>query len=617
MSYDNGNLYKILNVSPDASGSDIEYNYNLLSKINKDPKIIRDIEYAHEILNDPIFRDIYDKQGIKGVDNYILGEFEDKPQDYIIYDKDQEKLIPNTHPINQENLYNEIANYLIDYRQGNIKSDAEDISETESIYSDDYNSEYEDTEEENEESEYEIDQEFLQGLSDDIEYIDRAESVGRHLRTKPKSSYPDYINDEIKMITFMPDKTGKSGKYHDVKLYGSVSYMFQKYPGDIDLTEFDAKKLSKEKMIEAFAKNVQRVVKDIIKKKLHYFVEFKAGKDDRFDVDIGKLQNGFFTINPKLEKITKKLYHQKLFTKTEYKIVFDIYSKSNKTELDYDILKQLFREKIILRWTQEEVLNGRKELPSKIVNGKKKKYFIDLTEALDMEGHIKIDMVVYLNNEFVEVTNFVFLGYVEQDGTIVGINIDRKKYMDTITDNMRENIEEVCFNHFKYSPFKAAKRIYALCRIEYMQNRGMSSLHYIDKILPLLESNIGIMYQCKSEIGSIIRVFDTHDNFPIKSVNHQLQDIKYRLANMYQLRDNILEHINELIDTATNKKKKDEKKKIIEYISSQLEGLINYFTIEYYNENGLNPIPRDLLPKNMKYTYEKLSFDDDLSIINL
>jgi len=71
------------------------------------------------------------------------------------------------------------------------------------------------------------------------------------------------------------------------------------------------------------------------------------------------------------------------------------------TQDEYDIIFNLFRNHRVIRWTEDEILQGYKMLP-----GKLKFKFID---GLKQKSHIKIDVLAYINNRFIEVTNFFYL----------------------------------------------------------------------------------------------------------------------------------------------------------------------------------------------------------------
>lgn len=456
----------------------------------------------------------------------------------------------------------------------------------------------------------EEEEEYTNILSGDLDYIDNKKNMRKIFRKKLYSSYPEYINKEIKLITFIPHKDLSTGKFHYAEPYGSVSYMISRYPGDIDLNEIDDIRGSKKKAINELAKNVKRVADEISSSRIHYLVEFKAGKDNIYDIHIGDLNNGIFTINRDLLQSSEILYESKLLTEDEIITIKFIYEKTPKTQQDYDILHNLFRERQILRWSIKEIDKGFKILPPIFEGKKKKQRKISLPEALEMQGHIKIDEIVYINNEFIEVTNFVFLGYIDNDGKVIDINVDRSDYFKSRIEGLKWSLEEVCYNYYKYSPFKAAKRIYAIARAEFLENGNGSYIQYVNKILPLLESNVGILYQCKSQLEAIIRVFDTFKRFPVVSVNRQLQNIKYRIGNIYQLDDHAFIVLNNLFDLATNEKSKNEKYYLIEDAKKKLSNIINYYTIKYFNENGLNPIPRSLFPSNMRYKYQKFNINE-------
>ena len=71
-------------------------------------------------------------------------------------------------------------------------------------------------------------------------------NIDRYLGTVPIKAYPKQILENIKLISF-------SGLGNELaKPFGSFSYRFQKYPGDIDLIQ-EFKNTSVEQVIDVFS----------------------------------------------------------------------------------------------------------------------------------------------------------------------------------------------------------------------------------------------------------------------------------------------------------------------------------------------------------------------------
>lgn len=453
-----------------------------------------------------------------------------------------------------------------------------------------------------EEEEGDIEMPDIEEIVENFDYpeID-VEQIKKYTKKRESGSYPKTINKEIRMITFIPQKNDLTGEYVYAHPYGSIAYSFSKYPGDIDLSEEDFIGLSREKVIKKFAGAVKKIANRINKSKLHYFVEFKAGIDNRYDVDIGDLRDGIYDMNRSLIKLIHDYYELGLFNDEEYYDIllenYDKYTKGERTAVVYDNINNVFRERKILRWTLKDINNGF------IKRGDIK---ISLEKALSEEGHIKIDEIVLINGNFMEVTNFVLLGYIDDDGKVIGINMDPYSYINDLPYGLRRNIEETMFSHLKFSPFKVAKRIFALSRLLYL-NGDQNAAQYIAKIVPILQSDVGIMYQAKSQLEAVLRIYyNSSKKMPISAVNKQLDNIKFNLSNVYELLKEDINNFNSAIDNAIKNKKIDEKIVLIEKILNHLKFIINAITIHYFDANGLNPLPQYLLPNQMMYKNIKI-----------
>src|SRR5579872_5351282 len=117
--------------------------------------------------------------------------------------------------------------------------------------------------------------------------VNPQDNIRRFIQSKPSSSYPKKILDEIKLLSFSRDKTATP--------FGSFIYRIQKYPGDLDLVQEFTDCCNVDDVVTKFSKELQNIVKKINKKRLHYFSEVKAGIDERYDIDIGKMIDGNYT----------------------------------------------------------------------------------------------------------------------------------------------------------------------------------------------------------------------------------------------------------------------------------------------------------------------------------
>lgn len=412
--------------------------------------------------------------------------------------------------------------------------------------------------------------------------------LNTYLRIRPKGSIPQNIKDEIKMVTF--DK--RSG---DANIYGSFSYVLQKYAADIDLYEEFYPVATKEGAISKFEKSLIEMVKEIKKKREHWFSEYKTGLDNRYDIDIGDLENGIFYMKDNIERIIDDMFRNKLLSRKEVKLLgkcIKSVRKNNKNAEAYDVMYNIFRERRILRWTENEILEGKKKLPDNKI--------VTLNSALHDKAHVKIDEIIILDGKFVEITNYVFLGYKKFPNIDVPINIPKINY-DIVVNGLKTEIEKLYFSDFYYSPFKVVKRIFALARFIYLQKNIKVYGDDLVKIIPFVSSNVSHLYQMKAELEAMLRVFEVSKTIPKKMINNQIDNLKIGISNVVELNDNDIESLNKHVDLILKADSKIEKRKLIKELIEHLKFLINFLTINYFNKIDFNPPPDDYYPKKIKY----------------
>lgn len=414
--------------------------------------------------------------------------------------------------------------------------------------------------------------------------INPYEDIEPFIDTKPKTSYPDSVKKEIKLLSFSENGLAVP--------FGSYIYRIQKYPGDIDLLENYVYGESVEENVENFYKSLKRVIKRIQKNRYHYYSETKIGLDKRYEIDIGVCDEGFYTPAKGLLKRIRKMYKKQLFSLDEFKLIKYVLKKGQVLDSDdYDVVFNEIRKHRILRWTEKEIFKGVKTLP-----GNKK---ITIKEALVMKTPIKIDEIIFINGRFIEQTNFIQISYLKS-GQIIPINIDISTYNDPYVSLPRE-IEKLYFSDYYYSPFKMIKRMYSFLRHAFYFDKDETARQPLLNILPIISSNVSLIYQIKSEIDTMILIYEKIKSPPKVSIDKQLDEMKGRLVNAIELTTDEINNFNELVDLARVTSNKTKKIKILKAINKILKPIINSETIEYLNRVNFNPPPDYLLPKHKTY----------------
>lgn len=406
--------------------------------------------------------------------------------------------------------------------------------------------------------------------------------ISPYISDKPLDSYPKDLLKEIKLMSFSNEKKAS--------IIGSLSFRVQKYPGDIDLKEEFNDCCTHIEVAEKFSKILKKKVNIIAKTRNHYFSEFKAGLDLYYNIFIGILVEGRYFMNKHLGDIAIALYNKKRLDDAELVTILQIAQKNENFKLnsdDYEVIEDIFRNHLIIRWDIKEINRGYKDLP-----GKKK---IELKIALLDTSIVKLDVVAPINERFVEMSNVLLLGLYENpdDQVVSPLNYDYD-YLESFEKYIKSSIEELYYSNMKYSPFKMVKRMYSLMK---HQNNEKG----LEKILPIISSNTALLYQIKGDLDTLKLLFKKFDNPSPIIVKRELDQIKFRLTAVTELSNDFLEKINSMIDLLNEMRDSDSKIRQTYLIAHELKKQINYETITYLNEIGFNPPPASLLPEEQKY----------------
>lgn len=413
-----------------------------------------------------------------------------------------------------------------------------------------------------------------------------------NLQTKPISSLPDYLESDIHLISL----TKKDDMIHP---YGSSTYRIQKYFGDIDLIEKFQYETTVEGVIKKFVTSLKKIVKDISSKKLHYFSEFKAGIDSTYDFYIGDFKNGIFEFVPSAQEIILFLIEEGYFNDYESSLLYFIIKKSKiklLTQDDYDVVYNILRENRILRWTEEEILSGKKKVSYGVIK---------LSEALLMTGSVKIDMIIILEGNFVEMSNYLFLGAIDKEGKLTALNGNPDPSDEHIVYSLTKEVDKLYSSNYYYSPFKCAKRMFSICRIEYINNlyNQIQLENWLDPLINLISGELSAFYQIISELSVILRVINLK-KFPPKAVHNQLESIKYKLTNVVQISKKSLEIVNKLINKINNSESLDYKERKIKILYKAMKRRLDRETVKFFAKNFFDPPPRHFYPAPPKYKRE-------------
>lgn len=402
-----------------------------------------------------------------------------------------------------------------------------------------------------------------------------------------KDAYPQDVIKAIKILSLNKD--------NPAHIFGSYSYKRQLYAQDIDLLETDIEDINLDNAVNKLEAKLNVVFGTISNTPGFYFSEFKAGLDERYNINVGELVEGIFTrVNPVqfMQKIML-LSNQGLINKKDIDTLFNIYNKVEVTADDYDIAFNILRNYRVLRWTLPELLEGKKRLKGGLI--------MTLNQALHYNSTIKIDLISYIDNRFVEVTNFIIFVLKKGDELIV-LN-DKQNAITNIKQNtvegLQKEIDKVFFSTMFFNPFKGIKRLWSLGR----QYNDLTMIQYLNTII---SGDISSLYQKKGNIDTIINVYEKYvEKSPVHEMMEELDNIKIELDRIITFDiTKIIQKYNELVNMAINNNLLFADLVIgLENISKMMSIEIAYQTMSWLINNNFS-IPVNYLPNTPKYYNE-------------
>lgn len=262
---------------------------------------------------------------------------------------------------------------------------------------------------------------------------------------------------------------------------GTFKYKVFKYPGDIDIFEgietcctFAIAKLTA-------ARKIQNIIQNIINDGDAIFVDFKAGYDLRFKIYTGVVNNSIEDYQPELiRRDINNLYQARLITYEERQLLFSLVNDD--PEID-DIVKlnDILRSYWILRWTVEELLQG-----YKVLRGDYKLY---LDTAISQGSIVKLDVISYVDDRYIEVTNFFLISLLDKYGNRVILSEELGDYGQSLLLDV--------YKYYNSNPLKSIKRLWMYLAFK----RQICELSIF---APLFSSDLALYSQIASDVDVAI-----------------------------------------------------------------------------------------------------------------
>ena len=397
------------------------------------------------------------------------------------------------------------------------------------------------------------------------------------LQYRNPNSYSKKTKDLINLVTIQ----------EDINPVGSQKFKVARYPGDIDIMEPIINCCSLEDVVIDVSKSIQKIATKIKNTPKVYLGDFKAGLDNRYNINIGDI-NAYDKVvgykRTKVIKYLKELFNKGLLTSDDLNTAFKYITK-NFSRKSWEKLAKFIKHFRVIRWSLDELISGQK-----FVGKGANKVLLKLSEALKEETITKLDLWGQVDNRYTEITNFFLLSYFDTNGVENTISPSLTNYKERIVKDLKHYGQGT-----SYQPLKMAKRLWALAV-------SLNDTSVLEKLYPLFSSEASILYQINAEIETIVLMLENWDSIGEEiiadnayiDVMNQIDEYKMRLSMVYNLTLDDQE-LQFLIDEASNKdiRTKKGRKAIIKSLDMFSEILqigINEFSEEYLQSvNLLNP----------------------------
>jgi hypothetical protein len=332
------------------------------------------------------------------------------------------------------------------------------------------------------------------------------------LQTRTEKSLSKQTLDIIKMISL-------GRKQSDRAIVGSFKYAVHEYPGDIDLMESVQETGPIKDAKRRLATGFRRIAGRIAKQGEVFLGDFKAGIDARYYIDIGeyvlphlhsdKLELVGYSKKRVLARIAE-IHKQGLLTHEEAARL-RMLVVATPDYVQHKALMQEVRRLYVIRWSLEELIAGVKRLPF----DKRMR----LEDAIAQKTVVKLDVWCWINERFVEITNWFNLTCVDCES-----HHHLSLPFGNLVENLVKDIEIYTTPQLK-GHMKLAKRIW---RYAIVTGKGGIAR----RIAPLFSSSAAKLYQIQNDIEVLLNMMEKLTAPPMAKMLVELQEIKMRMGTV-------------------------------------------------------------------------------------
>jgi len=370
-------------------------------------------------------------------------------------------------------------------------------------------------------------------------------------------AFPDNYSQEVLRVFEALSMTDLKKFY----LVGSASLRSQQYSADFDCME-KVRISNAAEMVH----NLRDVVKSLRAIPDCFIGDIKCGEEKSWDVFNGnaaivdgKVQN----FNPtESKRRLDNLRNRNIIGPKEAKEAAALLDKAT-TRLGFIIAKKTIKFHI-LRWKPQQILEGFQEYRG---------HRFTLEDAVTSRGLIKVDAVANIADRYTEFST-IYDTYL--NGELVSAR----------GSNIVQALSDDIMFYNKTNPFKALKRYFALVKLR--KDAKAAAI-----LVPIMNSDLGRLYQIIGDLQTLRDLMDRPSSaYNLKIILGQIDDMKARMGNLYQLRDflskehDIIGSLNALLSSpATSIKGKLDK------LISELEGINNEGTVKIIKTTLKNVFP--------------------------
>ena len=172
---------------------------------------------------------------------------------------------------------------------------------------------------------------------------------------------------------------------------------------------------------------------------------------------------------------------------------------------------------------------------------------ITLEDALTHKSIVKIDIWIYLNKRYIEMTNMFMLTYDEPKGHLHHMSVKPDAYETSLQDDLQKYS-----NRSVNKYMKLAKRLWVYAVLK-------NDTDIMMKLYPLFSSSASKMYQITGEIETIVNIMENIKKPLLGSIKMNIEDWKTRLGTVMidtlpmSVADDIYKKIDSTIKNIHNK----------------------------------------------------------------